>query len=372
LRPEATGDDLLSGIVAGLELICRLGIATTIGIIDSGFIYTSLFGYFGATAAAARVLGLDARQTVNAIGIAYSQAAGTHQVTRDAAITKRMQPGFAAKAALMSVQLAQREIRGAQNTFDGVDGLFRTYLRDGYDPRALRDGLGQRFELTQLSYKPYPCCRFDHTAIDAALAIRQHQGFDPSRIGRVVAGVNRQAYQAVCTPPDIRRHPTTVVQAQFSIPFTVACALVDGRVSLSHFSDEGLRRPDILALAKKVECLVDDEIERDWSRNISPTDLTVEVGNMTFRQRADYPRGHVRYPMTLADFDAKLDDCLTFSALNWPLSMASTLRETVGRLENLEQAKGINSILASCTMPAPGAGEAEWVRNAHHGARGVA
>jgi 2-methylcitrate dehydratase PrpD len=345
LRPEATGDDLLSGIVAGLELVCRLGIATTIGIIESGFIYTSLFGYFGATAAAARVLGLDARQTMNAIGIAYSQAAGTHQVTRDAALTKRMQPGFAAKAALMSVQLAQRGIRGAQNTFDGADGLFRTYLRDGYDPVVLRDGLGQRFEMMELSYKPYPCCRFDHTAIDAALAVRAQLGFDIAHIERITVGVNHQAYQAVCTPPAMRRHPTTGVQAQFSIPFTVACALVDGRVSLNHFTDEALRRPDILAIAAKVECAIDDNIERLWSRNISPTELVVESGHTTFRQRADYPRGHTRFPMTTADFDSKLDDCIAFSALGWPPGMAGTLRTTIGGLEHLEQADAINSIL---------------------------
>jgi 2-methylcitrate dehydratase PrpD len=351
LRPEATGDDLLSGIVAGLELICRLGIATTIGIIESGFIYTSLFGYFGATAAAARVLGLDARQTVNALGIAYSQAAGTHQVTRDAALTKRMQPGFAAKAALMSVQLAQREIRGAQNTFDGVDGLFRTYLRDGYDPRVLREGLGHRFELTELSYKPYPCCRFDHTAIDAALAVRHQPGFDASRIGRITAGVNYQAYQAVCTPPNIRRHPTTGVQAQFSIPFTVACALVDGRVSLNHFTDEGLRRPDILALAAKVECRVDDDIEQHWSRSISPTELVVEVGNTAFRHRADYPRGHLRFPMTTADFDSKLDDCVAFSGLTWPPDTAAKLREVISRLEHLRQVQEINAILTFGAIP---------------------
>jgi 2-methylcitrate dehydratase PrpD len=356
LRPEATGDDLLAGIVAGLELVCRLGVATTIGIIESGFIYTSLFGYFGATVAAARVLGLDARQTVNAIGIAYSQAAGTHQVTRDAALTKRMQPGFAAKAALVSVQLAQREIRGAQNTFDGVDGLFRTYLRDGYDPQVLREGLGRRFELTELSYKPYPCCRFNHTAIDAAVAVRRQPGFDLSRIGRITAGVNHQAYQAVCTPPDIRRHPTTGVQAQFSIPFTVACALVDGRVSLNHFTDQGLRRPDILALAAKVECSVDDDIEKHWSRSISPTELVVEVGSTTFRQRADYPRGHTRFPMTTADFDSKLDDCMAFSALNWPPDTAAKLREMISGLEHLRQAREINAILTFGAIP-PDAGD---------------
>lgn len=201
LRADATGADLLAGVVAGLELTCRLGMATTIGIIESGFIYTSLFGYFGATVAAARVLGLDAAQTVNAIGIAFSQAAGTHQVTRDAALTKRMQPGLAAKAALMSVQLAQRGIRGAQNTFDGADGLFRIYLRNGYDPVALREGLGKRFEMTGLSYKPYPCCRFNHTAIDAALAIAREPGFDPAKVDHIRVGINRQAFEAVCTPP---------------------------------------------------------------------------------------------------------------------------------------------------------------------------
>ena len=349
LRPEATGDDLLSAIAAGLELICRLGVATTIGIIDSGFIYSSLFGYFGATAAAARVLGFDARQTANALGIVYSQAAGTHQVTRDGAMTKRMQPGFAAKAALVSVQLAQRGIMGARNTFEGVDGLFRTYLRGRYEPETLRAGLGQHFELMQLSYKPYPCCRFNHTAIDAAFAARKQPGFDLARIHRIAIGMNNQAYEAVCTPPEIRRHPTTIVQAQFSIPFTVACALIDGRVTLGHFTEEGIRRPDILALAEKVECGVDDDIERDWSRAISPVRLLVRSGNVTIEEQADYPRGHPEYPMTASDIDTKLEDCLAFSALDWPPETSGRLRDVIGGLERLDHARDVNALL----MPPP-------------------
>ena len=86
----------------------------------------------------------------------YSQAAGTHQVTRDAALTKRIQPGFAAKTALISVAMTRVGIRGAKHTFEGADGLFRTYLRDRYDADALRDGLGRSFEYLNLSYKPYP------------------------------------------------------------------------------------------------------------------------------------------------------------------------------------------------------------------------
>jgi 2-methylcitrate dehydratase PrpD len=291
------------------------------------------------------VLGLDARQTVNALGIAYSQAAGTHQVTRDAALTKRMQPGFAAKAALMSVQLAQRDIRGAQNVFDGIDGLFRTYLRGGYDPAALRAGLGVRYELTALSYKPYPCCRFNHTAIDAALAIARQPGFDPARIDRIAVGVNKQAYEAVCTPPEIRLRPKTVVQAQFSIPFSIAAALLDGQVSLRHFTDEGLRRADILALAAKVECDVDAAIERDWSRTISPAALRVQSGNVAFQQRIDIPRGHPDAPMTPDDAALKLRDCIGFGGLDWPRDTADRLRNLTGRVEHLPAARDVADVL---------------------------
>jgi 2-methylcitrate dehydratase PrpD len=345
LNPHATGGDLLAGVAAGLELMCRLGVATTIGIIESGFIYSSLFGYFAAAAAAARVAGLDAAGIQNAMGIAYSQAAGTHQVTRDAALTKRMQPGLAAQAAVMAVQLAQRGIRGAQNIFDGVDGLFRIYLRDGYDPACLREGLGKHWECLGLSYKPYPCCRFDHTAIDAALAIAGQPGFDPAAVTRIEVGVNRQCYQAVCTPPEMRRHPATVVQAQFSIPFTVAAALIDREVGLRHFTAEGLKRPDILALAARVDCSVDEAIERDWSRSISPTALVVHAGHITFQNRTDYPGGHPRAPMTGAARRTKLRDCIQAGGQSWPNDLGARLTETIDRIVTLPCAKALPLVM---------------------------
>ena len=148
--------------------------------------------------------------------------------------------------------------------------------------------------MAALSYKPYPCCRFNHTAIDAALALRAQAGPDPDR---VIARVNSQSYQAACTPPDIRRHPRTSVQARFSIPYTVACALIDGRVGLDLFTDEALVRPDLLALAERVECEVDEVIERGWSRSISPTHLTVIRGTLVHQARIIRPRGHPERPI---------------------------------------------------------------------------
>jgi 2-methylcitrate dehydratase PrpD len=154
LRGALSGADLIAAVAAGLEVTCRLGVAVQVDIIESGFIYTSLLGYFGATAAAGRALGLTPEEMRNAFGIVYSSVAGNHQVTRDASLMKRLQPGLAAQAAVVAVQLAKRGIRGAQHVFEGADGFFRVYLRNRVDGDVVRKDLGKRFELLNLSYKP--------------------------------------------------------------------------------------------------------------------------------------------------------------------------------------------------------------------------
>ena len=345
LRGGLRGAEFIVAVATGLETICRLGVATRIGIIESGFMYTPLFGHFAATVAAGRVLGLDVAQMVNALGIAYSQVAGNHQVTRDGALTKRMQPGFAAQSALVSVQLARRGVRGAQATFEGVDGFLRVYLHDRCDRELLRDRLGERYEFVELSYKPYPCCRFNHTAIDAALALRA-AGVRAERVRRIRVGLNRQAYEAVCTPMEVRKAPRTIVHAQFSIPFTVATALIDGRVELRHFTQAAIGREDILALAQRVEPAVDPEIERDWSRNVSPAQLFVELDDGTTHSlRVDWPLGHPRRPMSTADFDAKAIDCFRAAARRLPEDSPHRLRELVDRLESLDNIRPLIHVL---------------------------
>lgn len=354
LAGGVSGTDLIVAVAVGLEAISRLGIATTIGIVESGFMYTSLFGHFAATLAAARVLGLDQAQTVNALGIAYSQVAGNHQVTRDAALTKRMQPGFAAMAALVSVQLAQRGIRGAQATFDGADGFLRVYLRDRCDRAALRDKLGHRFDFLGLSYKPYPCCRFNHTTIEAVLQLRDRTGLQATEVRRVRVGLTHQAYQAVCTPVEVRRAPRTIVQAQFSIPYAVACALVDGSVGLQHFTDAALARPDLLALAHKVETHVDESIEKAFSRNVTPAHVCIDMQDGSHHVvRLDVPLGSPGRPMSRRDFDVKAQDCFLNSALPMPLDAHHRLRAWVEGLEQSQDARSLREVIAPYMHRAP-------------------
>ncbi|MBB3014063.1 MmgE/PrpD family protein [Cupriavidus alkaliphilus] len=346
LRSGAAGRDFLPAVAAGLEVMCRLGVATQIGIVESGYMYSSLFGYFGSTVAAGRVLGLDETEMLNAIGIAYSQVAGNHQVTRDGALTKRMQPGFAAKAALVSVQMAKRGIRGVHSTFEGLDGFLRVYLHNRCDRAVLRADLGKRYEFAQLSFKPYPCCRFNHTAIDAALVLRASAGLRPDAIRRIRIGVNRQAYEAVSTPIAVRKVPQTIVHAQFSLPFTVAAALVDGHVGLGHFSDEGIRRKDILALASRIDPFVDEEIERQWGRSVTPANLHVEMEDGSAHiLRIDYPLGHPDRPMRTEDFDAKAADCFRAAVKPLPQGAAMGLRERVNGMESLDDVRELVRVL---------------------------
>jgi 2-methylcitrate dehydratase PrpD len=336
LRGGFTGADLIAAVAAGLETTCRLGLATRLDLIESGFIYTSLLGYFGATAAAGRAFGLTAEEMLNAFGIVYSSVAGNHQVTRDASLMKRLQPGLAAQAAVVAVQLARRGIRGAQHVFEGADGFFRVYLHGEVDPEVVRKDLGRRFELLGLSYKPYPCCRDVHTAVDAVLQARARAPHPADDIQSIRVGVTAPGYQMVCVPEQVRLAPRTIVEAQFSIPYTVAAAWIDGALGIGHFSDEGLQRADILELAGRVRPYVDAEIDRDWRRFVTPARVTVQFRDgQTIETRVDYPKGHPRNAMTDAEFAAKAADCATFAARPLAADTVPRLGAIIARLESI-------------------------------------
>jgi len=346
LRGKLSGADLIAAVAAGLEVTCRLGVAIKVDIVETGFIYTSLLGYFGATAAAGRALGLTPDEMLNAFGIVYSSVAGNHQVTRDASLMKRLQPGLAAQAAVVAVQLAKRGIRGAQHVFEGADGFFRVYLHGRVDGDVVRKDLGERFELINLSYKPYPCCRDTHTSIDAVLELRTKAPRSAEDIESIRVGVTGPGYQMVCVPEAVRLAPKTIVEAQFSIPYTVAAAWIDGPLGMRHFTDEGLQRVDILKLASRVRPYVDEEIDRDWSRFVPPARVTVEFRDgKTVEARVNYPKGHPENMMTEREFAAKTKDCANYLATTLPPDTAPRLISTVARLESLADVSELVSVV---------------------------
>ncbi len=333
LRGGVSGRDLLAAVAAGVDLTCRLGLACELGPVESGWIYSSTLGYFGATAAAGKLLGLTSEQLLNAFGIAYSQCAGAHQATRDAALTKRIQPSFGARAAVLAVLLAERGVTGSHETFEGIDGYFRVYQRDRYRREEILNDLGTRFEVANLSYKPYPCCRYLHAPIDAALALRE-RGVQPWDVKRIRARLSSAAYSAVGQPLEAKQRPKGIVDAQFSVPFGVGAALSKGAVRIDDFTVEGIRDPDVLAVAGKVITEADPEIDRQAGREISPAILEVEtVTGQTVTSRVDFPKGHPNNPMSWEELGAKFRDCAEHAAL--PLDPAEVVR-TIDRAADLE------------------------------------
>ncbi|MBM3133631.1 MAG: MmgE/PrpD family protein, partial [Chloroflexi bacterium] len=172
---DVSGKDMIMACVLGIDLACRLALAVTFGPgfekTQPGFLRTTVCGVFGAAAGAARALGLNSEGILNAMGIVYSQTGGNKQCVTDAALVKRMQPALAAQGGVFAALLAQKGITGARNFLEGLYGMFNLYWEGGFDREELLGNLGKRYEVVNLSFKPYPSCRHSHGAIEAALKI---------------------------------------------------------------------------------------------------------------------------------------------------------------------------------------------------------
>jgi 2-methylcitrate dehydratase PrpD len=325
-----TGKDLLTAVALGLDVSCRIALASTV---DRGWHRTAAMGVFGAAAAAGKLLRLTAEQMLAAFGIAYSHAAGNRQCILDGALTKRMQAGQAASAGVFSAVLAQTGFTGARNIFNGRFGFFELYQPNGYDASVLLRDLGTAFRGEALSYKPYPCGRPLHAAIDAALAARAQLQIERADD---IATVTIEADPAVHSDQFERglakRRPTQVVEAQFAQPFLVATALVHDKVGIAEV--DGLGNPSVLALSDRIAGMA-----REGRRKGSLSITVVRTDGRTVTVEATDPIGSPERPLTDAQFEAKFRDCAGNAVR--PLSSASVdaALGAIARLEDLSDAR---------------------------------
>ena len=338
-----SGREFLSAITVGIDSICRMGLATTIPPNASGWMYTALYAYFGATTATSKVLKLDLDQTVHAMGIAYAQAAGNTQCMPDGAIVKRMQPGFGARAGVLAALLARSGVTGAKNVFEGGAGLYTIYLKGQFDRDVLLAELGTRFEVENLSFKPYPSCRHTHTAIDAVLDILSKTPIDPDQIVEISVGANSEAFRNVCEPFEIKSKPRNVVDAQFSIPFCVSSALINKEVFVENFSDEQLHNAKVLELAGKVRCSLDAELERDFGRQVSPAIVRIRMKDGTvFNSRKNHPIGSPEAPMSNEALMGKFRRCAQTAS---HVVDAQRAEKIIGAIQNFEEIKDVREFV---------------------------
>jgi len=268
-----------------------------------------------------------------AFGIAYSHAAGNRQCILDGALTKRMQAGQAASAGVFSAVLAQTGFTGAHNIFNGRFGFFELYQPNGYDASLLLRDLGTAFRGEALSYKPYPCGRPLHAAIDAALAARaQLEIKGAADIATVMIEADPAGHGDQFARGPAKRRPTQVVEAQFAQPFLVATALAHGKVEISEV--DGLGDASVLALSDRIAGVARD------GRPKGSLSITVQrIGGRSVTIEASDPIGSPQKPLTKAQFEAKFRDCARNAAQ--PLSDASlaAVLAAIGRLEMLPDAR---------------------------------
>lgn len=258
---DSRSTDLITAVALGNELLCRLGYAIEPRGTGADFKWflSQLFGYFGAAITAGLVLGLDDNELVNALGLAYMQAAGGKEPgVGTGSQSRSIYPAFASMGGVQAAFLAREGVSAPASCIDGKTGLFINYFGDNLNEKQLSILLKtETWAFSDTSIKLYPSCRYSHPYIKSALELRNH--FRLNEIDQIVIGINKTA-NMLCQPLEIRCHPKTLQDAKFSIPFMVAFTLVHGNVHLNNLTEQALTDTIVLDLTKliKIEQTQDD------------------------------------------------------------------------------------------------------------------
>jgi 2-methylcitrate dehydratase PrpD len=248
----ASGRALIDALVLGIDVSCRVGNAMYPDHYDRGWHITGSTGTLGAAAACARLLGLDAHQTAMALGIAASQPVGVRE--QFGTMTKPFHPGAAARGGLMSALLASQGFTASTKALEAPRGMMQTVSTKN-DWREITDALGQRFEISFNSYKPFACGIVIHPSIDACAQLRA-QGVVPEQIARIELKVHSLVLELTG-----KKEPADGLQAKFSVYHGCAAGLTFGFAAEDEFSDAVVNRPDMVALRRKVVATVDNAID---------------------------------------------------------------------------------------------------------------
>lgn len=314
-RGGLSGKDLLAALTLGLDLICRLGKTHKIPPGVSGMNVTYQYAYFASAAVGGKIIGLDEPRMLNAMGLAYSQTAGNSQNLLEGTLAIRFGQGLAAQGGVFAAIFAARGISAANEVLQGKFGYYPVYQRGEYDVEKLLAGLGETYEGTQVTRKIHPCCMHTHSAIDALTAAIQKYSLPVKEIDQVVVKLNQNGYNFVCLPADKVYRPESVPEAQFSLPYTLATAILKGKVSLEDFTPEALKNPAVLEVASRIRCQVDDELTRTTQSKVTPAILEIRSkAGQIYSLRVDDRKGSPANPMTWEEMEEKFHQCATFSA----------------------------------------------------------
>jgi 2-methylcitrate dehydratase PrpD len=241
----------------------------------------------------------------DAFGNGYSQCAGNLQGLAEGSLMVRVQQGLAASSAVLAMELARSGVGGIHQPLQGIYGWFQAFYGGRYDAAVLLDGLGERFEVDQVSIKPYACCKYGHNAIAAAVDITEDPAFALEQIEAAsVTVASRDCWDLICAPLEVKADPAALAGpdgwalAQFSLPFMVACALARGGLTVADLEPASRADPRVAAVLRVLQVDLDDQT-RGKAELPEPGHVTVRLRDgRTLERTVTRALGHPDRPMS--------------------------------------------------------------------------
>jgi 2-methylcitrate dehydratase PrpD len=337
---DCDGERFMTAVLVGYEVMCRVARAVNPHAHRARHFHpTSTAGHFGAAAAAAVCLDLGLEEVVAALSLAGTVAGGSMQFHAEAAVTKQLHPAYAAQRGVQAALLARRGFPGLADPIGGARGFLAAQSEDPR-PERLLAGLGTvQAEVTRTGIKPYPSCRNTQSPVDALFALLREHPVAAGEVERVTFGLIRTGLTTVWEPPQRRRRPKTLADAQFSMPFVAAVALLDGRLHAGQFRAERYADPAVVALMDRVECVGDPALDARYPASWPAWVQVVTSGGQRYRAEAEHPKGDPDNPLTEAELTAKFND-LTSHCYD-----RDRRRALLGAVASLPDSSGLETIL---------------------------
>jgi 2-methylcitrate dehydratase PrpD len=338
LAGGCSGKDFLTALAAGAEASSRLNLTEDT---YDGFDPTGVAGVFGATAAAARLLSLDEDQTLNALALAFNRCGGSFQSNVDGSLAVRLIQGWVAETGVNCALLAKNGITGPANFLDGIYGYGHLFGRDRVKPGDLLQDLGNRFVLTNTVFKRYPSCGCTQGVTELALGIVRETHVSADEIEAIEVRVPPYAYKLVGGDFAIGDNPR--VNAQFSLQYCVANALVRKGSALSHFRPADVQAPEVLALIDRVKVVSDPSMDE---RGHTAVDLTIRTRHpKTFAKSLDVAPGFPGNPLTDDEHRLRFEDCMKYARKPLPPHQATQLRDAIFALDEVKDVRALIQLL---------------------------
>ena len=334
---RCSGKEFIEAIVAGYEMMIKLGVSLDPSIHYAiGFHPTGTCGTMGAAITTAKILGLNLKSMVNALGIAGSMAAGSMEFLTEGAFTKRLHPGWAAHSGLMAALLARENFTGPGSIIEGRYGFLHMYST-GSDPSKLLKDWGDPYEIMRTSIKTHACCRYKQGPIDCILKIIGENNLKPQDIKTVILGVLEAGFPIVAEPKGLKTNPGSVVDAQFSMPFGAAVAILYRKATLDEYTMEKIGSSEVKEMMKRVSCVKDHELEKSFPKKWPASATVLTKNGARYSARIDYPKGDPENPLTWNELIEK------FRSLVAPVFSITEQNQIIAKTRSLEQVDDLNT-----------------------------